>query len=282
MVPRAGGTTWSSSGTSPATQGFRTQPRTSWRRSRRLRWWTPSRGARAGARWTSTRTRVLFRPTPKPKKAQTGKLGSAFGSWPARRSTRKSGERRRRRKKNAGGAGGFLDAQLAPDLDPGLRSEARAAALSVQRDNPLALALPRTIPRGHSPQRRRRRRGPSRSAATKSRRCARSCPTPRSGRWPEPTSREASRRSRRLARSAAGSRPGCTTCSGKRTTTRRTSPWPAAAERPAVVPALALVASEGASRRGGVPELQAEHARGAPGWYHPVDAEEDKRRWASD
>ena len=220
------------------------------------------------------------------EEGRDGKLGSAFGSfgsWPgppldaketAKETATEGGKKR-------GGAGGFLDAQLAPDLDPGLRSEARAAALSVQRDNPLALAhFANHPPKGTRPN----VVVAGVDVAFRGGQVAslrRSCPTPRSGAGP--SRRRARRRGAAggCARSAAGSRPGCTTCSGKRTTTRRMSRG-GAAEATAVVPALALVASEALRDEEVFLNYRLSTHVERPEWYHPVDAEEDKRRWASD
>ena len=207
------------------------------------------------------------------EEGRDGKLGSAFGSfgsWPgppldaketAKETATEGGKKR-------GGAGGFLDAQLAPDLDPGLRSEARAAALSVQRDNPLALAHREPSPEGHSPQ--RRLPGAGRRA-------------PRRAKSP-PLLAPAQRRARALARAdvargrrgaAGGSREARPVCGqaarpvrgrGRRLGGRARGGK--AAEATAGGPCRAPSRRRRfATRR--CSELQAEHARGAPGVVPP-------------
>jgi hypothetical protein len=49
-----------------------------------------------------------------------------------------------------------------------------------------------------------------------------------------------------------------------------------------VVPALALVASEALKDEEVFLNYRLSTHVERPEWYHPVDAEEDKRRWASD
>ena len=144
-----------------------------------------------------------------------------FGSWPGppleENDSAPSSEETSPETKKRSGVGGFLDAQLAPELDPGLRSEARAAALGVQRDNPLALAhFANHPPKGYRPNVVVAGvdvafRGDQVASL------ARSCRTRRSGDGLRRRRASASQRRRLRARSAAGSRPGCTTCSGKRT-----------------------------------------------------------------
>ena len=56
----------------------------------------------------------------------------------------------------------------------------------------------------------------------------------------------------------------------------------AAAEAATVVPALALVASEALRDEEVFLNYRLSTHVERPEWYHPVDAEEDKRRWASD
>ena len=210
-----------------------------------------------------------------------GKLGSAFGSWPgppldAKETAKETATAKR------GGAGGFLDAQLAPDLDPGLRSEARAAALGVQRDNPLALAhFANHPPKGTRPNVVVAgvdvvfRGGQVASLRP-------FLPNAALGRWPEPTSREGV-----AARQAARAKRGWFAARlhdlfGEEDDDSADEPAAAAAEATAVVPALALVASEALRDEEVFLNYRLSTHVERPEWYHPVDAEEDKRRWASD
>ena len=221
------------------------------------------------------------------EEGRDGKLGSAFGSfgsWPgppldaketAKETATEGGKKR-------GGAGGFLDAQLAPDLDPGLRSEARAAALSVQRDNPLALAhFANHPPKGTRPNvvvagvDVTFRGGQVASLRP-------FLPNAALGRWPEPTSREGV-----AARQAARAKRGWFAARlhdlfGEEDDDSADEPAAAAAEATAVVPALALVASEALRDEEVFLNYRLSTHVERPEWYHPVDAEEDKRRWASD
>ena len=213
-----------------------------------------------------------------------GKLGSAFGSWPgppldAKETAKETATAKR------GGAGGFLDAQLAPDLDPGLRSEARAAALGVQRDNPLALAhFANHPPKGYRPN----VVVAGVDVAFRGDRVASLrpfLPNAALGRWPEPPSRE-----RAAARQAARAKRGWFASrlhdlfgeEDDPTETRDPPDEGAAAEAATVVPALALVASEALRDEEVFLNYRLSTHVERPEWYHPVDAEEDKRRWASD
>jgi hypothetical protein len=206
-----------------------------------------------------------------------------FGSWPgppleendsAPSSEETSPETT---KKKRSGVGGFLDAQLAPELDPGLRSEARAAALGVQRDNPLALAhFANHPPKGYRPN--VVVAGVDvvfRGDQVASLRAF--MPYAALGRWPFPPSRERvfAAAAARAKRGWFASRlhdmfgeedegedhlpPRSRFVSGRRR--RRSAFGGGAGARARRV--------GGAQRRGGVFELQAEHARGAPGVVPP-------------
>ena len=102
------------------------------------------------------------------------------------------------------------------------------------------------------------------------------------GRWPEPTSREGV-----AARQAARAKRGWFAARlhdlfGEEDDDSADEPAAAAAEATAVVPALALVASEALRDEEVFLNYRLSTHVERPEWYHPVDAEEDKRRWASD
>ena len=215
-------------------------------------------------------------------------LVASFGSWPGppleeTAPPRAPDEKKKTRKRS--GVGGFLDAQLAPDLDPGLRSEARAAALGVQRDNPLALAhFANHPPKGYRPN----VVVAGVDVAFRGDRVASLrpfLPNAALGRWPEPTSREGV-----VARQAARAKRGWFASrlhdlfgeEDDPTETRDPPDEGAAAEAATVVPALALVASEALRDEEVFLNYRLSTHVERPEWYHPVDAEEDKRRWASD
>jgi hypothetical protein len=219
-----------------------------------------------------------------------------FGSWPgppleendsAPSSEETSPETT---KKKRSGVGGFLDAQLAPELDPGLRSEARAAALGVQRDNPLALAhFANHPPKGYRPN--VVVAGVDvvfRGDQVASLRAF--MPYAALGRWPAPLSRE-----RVFAAAAARAKRGWFASrlhdmfgeddEGEDHLPPRSDSSPGGDEGEAlsvVVPALALVASEALKDEEVFLNYRLSTHVERPEWYHPVDAEEDKRRWASD
>ena len=215
-------------------------------------------------------------------------LVASLGWWPGppleeTAPPRAPDEKKKTRKRS--GVGGFLDAQLAPDLDPGLRSEARAAALGVQRDNPLALAhFANHPPKGYRPN----VVVAGVDVAFRGDRVASLrpfLPNAALGRWPEPPSRE-----RAAARQAARAKRGWFASrlhdlfgeEDDPTETRDPPDEGAAAEAATVVPALALVASEALRDEEVFLNYRLSTHVERPEWYHPVDAEEDKRRWASD
>ena len=211
-------------------------------------------------------------------------LVASFGSWPGppleeTAPPRAPDEKKKTRKRS--GVGGFLDAQLAPDLDPGLRSEARAAALGVQRDNPLALAhFANHPPKGYRPN----VVVAGVDVAFRGDRVASLrpfLPNAALGRWPEPTSREraAALRAARAKRGWFASR--LLDVFGEEDELGEDDPTDAA-EAVTVVPALALVASEALRDEEVFLNYRLSTHVERPEWYHPVDAEEDKRRWASD
>lgn len=223
-----------------------------------------------------------------------------FGSWPgpplepndSAPSSEETSPETEKKKKKRSGVGGFLDAQLAPELDPGLRSEARAAALGVQRDNPLALAhFANHPPKGYRPNvvvagvdvAFRGDQVASLRAFM---------PYAALGRWPSPPSRErvSAAAAARLKRGWFASRlhdmfgeedegedhlPA-------RPETRPGGDEGAPRKISVVVPALALVASEALKDEEVFLNYRLSTHVERPEWYHPVDAEEDERRWASD
>ena len=207
------------------------------------------------------------------EEGRDGKLGSAFGSfgsWPdppldakeTAKETATEGEKTRRRGRVPGRAAGAR-----PGPGSALGGARRGA--SVQRDNPLALAhFANHPPKGISPpQRRRRRRG--RRVPRRPSRVAAPVPAQRRARGAaaEPTSREGVA-ARQAARAGAGwFAARLHDLFGKRTTTRRTrSPRRRRRRRRRCRRSRS---SRPLPRRGGVPELRAEHARGAPGVVPP-------------
>jgi hypothetical protein len=226
------------------------------------------------------------------------RASSSFGSWPgpplAGDDETEDSAKPLLKKTTRAGMGGFLDDALEPELDSGLRSQYVSAALDLQRDNPLALAhFANHPPRGCRPNVVVAGVDVTfRGGQIKSLR--RFLPNVGVGAWPEPATREEAN-ARKLERDERGwfasrlldafgeedvSEEGARLL--KKNAASEAASESGDEDALVVVPTLVLVAAEALRDEEVFLNYRLSTHVDRPEWYHPVDAEEDKRRWASE